>query len=94
MTEYIKREDALRAVKHAWAKGIEPSEYIEGIEAADVAPVRHGQWLTTDAYPHRLYCSLCFTMALPNVEYRERWGVNFTYCPSCGAKMDGGTENG
>ena len=94
MTEYIKREDALRAVKHAWAKGIEPSEYIEDIEAADVAPVVHGQWVTTDAYPHRLYCPVCFKTALPNAEYLEQWGLCFSYCPSCGAMLDGGAENG
>ena len=36
--EYIRREDAVDAVKHAWAKGIEPSQYIESIEPADVVP--------------------------------------------------------
>ena len=37
--KYIRREDAVDAVKHAWAKGIEPSQYIESIEPADVVPV-------------------------------------------------------
>ena len=37
--EYIRKEDAVDAVKHAWAKGIEPSQYIESIEPADVVPV-------------------------------------------------------
>ena len=40
MAEYIEREAAIEAVKHAWAKGLEPSQYIEIIPAADVAPVR------------------------------------------------------
>ena len=39
MAEYIRKEDALDAVKHAWAKGIEPSQYIESLEPIDVAPV-------------------------------------------------------
>ncbi len=39
MAEYIRREDAVDAVKHAWAKGIEPSQYIESLEPADVVPV-------------------------------------------------------
>ena len=43
MAEHIEREAAIEAVKHAWAKGLEPSQYIEIIPAADVAPVRHGQ---------------------------------------------------
>ncbi len=39
MDGYIKRGEAIEAVKHAWAKGLEPSQYIEVIPAADVAPV-------------------------------------------------------
>lgn len=39
MTEYIERSAAIEAAKHAWAKGLEPSQYIEIIPAADVAPV-------------------------------------------------------
>ena len=39
MTEYIERESTIEAAKHAWAKGPEPSQYIEIIPAADVAPV-------------------------------------------------------
>lgn len=37
--EYISREAAIEAVKHAWAKGLEPSQYIEILPAADVAEV-------------------------------------------------------
>lgn len=44
MAEYIEREAVLEAVKHAWAEGLEPSQYIEIIPAADVAPVVHGRW--------------------------------------------------
>ena len=96
MTEYIKREDALRAVKHAWAKGIEPSEYIEDIEAADVAPVVQGEWLFGGIEPTgcAVRCSVC------------GWGVDHAdpilwleyaghkYCGNCGAMMDGGAGNG
>ena len=39
MADYISREAAIEAVKHAWAKGLEPSQYIEILPAADVAPV-------------------------------------------------------
>lgn len=39
MAEYIERSAAIEAAKHAWAKGLEPSQYIEIIPAADVAPV-------------------------------------------------------
>lgn len=37
MDEYIKREDAIESAKHAWAKGLEPSQYLELIPAANVA---------------------------------------------------------
>lgn len=84
MTEYIKREDALRAVKHAWAKGIEPSEYIEGIEAADVAPVRHGQWKQVSKANRAVKCTAC---GFTTDSARARM---YRYCPDCGAKMDGG----
>lgn len=37
MAEYIEREAAVEAAKHAWGKGLEPTQYIEIIPAADVA---------------------------------------------------------
>ena len=46
MAEYIERECAIKAVKHAWAKGLEPSQYIEIISAADVATVQ--EWISVD----------------------------------------------
>lgn len=39
MAEYIERNAAIEAAKHAWAKGLEPSQYIEALPAADVAPI-------------------------------------------------------
>lgn len=39
MDEYIEREVAIQAAKHAWAKGLEPSQYIEALPAADVVEV-------------------------------------------------------
>lgn len=32
MDELIRRQDAIDAAKHAWAKGLEPSQYIEIIQ--------------------------------------------------------------
>ena len=87
MTEYIKREDALRAVKRAWAKGIEPSEYIEDIEAADVAPVKHGQWKQVSKANRAVKCTAC---GFTTDSARARM---YRYCPDCGAKMDGGKDD-
>ena len=80
MDEYIKREEAIEAVKHAWAKCLEPSQYLEIIPADDVAPVRHGQWLCVDTDTEQFFlCNRC--------KKKEYWESD--YCPSCGAKMDG-----
>lgn len=95
MKEYIKREDAIQSAKHAWAKGLEPSQYIECLPTADVAEVRHGRWeeadwveldvhgLETTRIPKAgLRCSRC-----SNVFKKELlWKDN--YCPNCGARMD------
>ena len=39
MAEYIELSAAIEAAKHAWAKGLDPSQYIESLPAADVVPV-------------------------------------------------------
>lgn len=81
--EYIDREEAILAAKHAWAKGLEPTQYIEQIPAADVAPVVHGRWKRIRS---NWYCTRCRT------GYRITYGAvsakTFTFCPNCGAKMD------
>ena len=46
-----------------------------------------GRWLHGEAYPHHLYCSVCFRTALPNDEYVERWNLHMNFCPNCGADM-------
>ena len=68
MDEYIKREEAIKAAKHAWAKGLEPSQYIEIIPAADVAQVRHGRWIEKDKYTFGVMydCSICSNRILDN----------------------------
>ena len=88
--EYISREAAIEAVKHAWAKGLEPSQYIEILPAADVAPVVHEKWLLDrwPSWPHR-ECSRCKIMIPRTKEVPDQY---WQYCPNCGAKMDGGNE--
>ena len=73
MANYISREAAIEAVKHAWAKGLEPSQYIEILPAADVAPVVHGKWVD-NGIPDSILngCSVCgFTCG----------SSSFFYCP-------------
>lgn len=54
------------------------------IPAEEVAPVVHGKWEPTK-YPFMNECEDC-----SNCGYRTVYGHGFNYCPSCGAKMDGG----
>lgn len=94
MDGYIKRGEAIEAVKHAWAKGLEPSQYIEVIPAIDVAPVVHGHWDDSGRYTFpggstAVRCTNC-GCALTVSEYRLN---NWNYCPVCGAKMDGGDSD-
>ena len=94
MAEYIERSAAIEAAKHAWAKGLEPSQYIEILPAADVAPVVHGRWDDSGRYTFpggstAVRCTNC-GCALTESEYRLN---NWNYCPVCGAKMDGGADH-
>lgn len=59
-------------------------EYAENLQAADVAPVVHGRKIEDGDIGCFWLCSLCGE-CLP-------YGAN--YCPNCGAKMDGGADNG
>ena len=55
---------------------------IEDMPSADVAPVVHARW---KRYGKNLgECSEC----------GEIVSVRNNYCPNCGAKMDGGADNG
>ena len=89
MAEYIERETVNKAVKHAWAKGLEPTQYIDIIPAADVAPVVNGEWIHNpdyESWAEMYVCSVCNRNALTSGDYRHELS---DYCPNCGAKMDG-----
>ena len=86
MAEYIERSAAIEAAKHAWAKGLEPSQYIEALPAADVAPVVHGQWVDGK-------CSNC-GVDIPTDDAHDAIFENeCRFCYYCGAKMDGGDSD-
>ena len=93
MAEYIERSAAIKAAKHAWAKGLEPSQYIEALPAADVAPVVHARWIyekETLATSSGYCCSACRQPRWISPDVPEA----FKYCPKCGAKMDGDRKDG
>ena len=58
-------------------------DMVSRFPAADVAPVRHGRWLCVDTDTEQFFlCNRC--------KKKEYWESD--YCPSCGAKMDGGAN--
>lgn len=82
MDEYIKRETAIKSLLNDSPGQVsysreDAADCIFWLDAADVAPVRHGRWL------HRksgvAYCSECEIDAVED---------GTEYCPNCGAKMD------
>lgn len=91
MSEYIKREDAIQAVDKSMHKDV-AIDSIKHIPSADVEPVRHGRWVresvgsdnSSEGYfkISMAECSECGTcvMGKPN------------YCPNCGARMDGESD--
>ena len=83
MDEYIERANAIEVVRHAWAKGLEPAQYLEIIPPADVAPVVHGRWERTAE--GAALCTACKRKMNPS-----QYG--YAFCSLCGAKMDGGAD--
>lgn len=57
--------------------------------AADVEPVRHGEWIEDHDY---LKCPECGVMVMRDFTFFDIGDWN--YCPNCGAKMDLEDENG
>ena len=91
MAEYIDLEAILREIERREALMVGDKlvsvdamkSFIKNRPAADVAPVRHGQWEwdTEDIYR----CSNCAEKShVKEVMGHPEWD----YCPNCGAKMD------
>lgn len=81
--------------------GLEPEEVISmqaakvaleasDAPAADAAPVVHGRWIEKSAPARKIYfeCSHC------GAQENKHTAIKGYYCWRCGAKMDGGGEDG
>ena len=62
------------------------AQMLEQLPAADVAPVVHGRWIY-DKKAQRPYCSVC------KGYFYGATNSPMSYCPNCGAKMDGGDND-
>lgn len=97
MSEYIDRESIRKVLMDVCSDENCPmfiaatiDQVIDYEPAADVAPVVHGRWIrfkepdSETGYIH-MRCSVC-TAYWSDPSHAD----HFRYCPSCGAKMDGG----
>ena len=91
MYEYIGRKAIRDALYDADAITMSGVKILNQFPVADVAPVRHGIWISlTDCSNAGVYCSVCHKKV-----YKEDYAIcnrknklRSDYCPNCGAKMD------
>lgn len=101
MDEFISREETIKRIKEVYCVGCnsyhgvrcracgtgDAIDIVDDFPAADVAPVVHGEWEIVVGSNGKEYmvCTCCRVS-------QDLTGV-FTYCPNCGAKMDGGDSD-
>lgn len=92
MAEYIKRDVVMKEIMAAkWMDGYDGAMAMAiaaSAPAADVAPVVHGRW----RYFHKQNIAVC-----TECSFERDLDTNFgraVNCPNCGAKMDGGVDDG
>ena len=89
MAEYIKREDALRAIATTTLSDIAFGLVLD-IPAADVRSAVRGHWITEEEaeekgdYSLRDACSVC-----GHCDWDCTESASFNFCPNCGADMRG-----
>ena len=92
MPEYIERETAIKALINDAPEQVgysreNAADCIRYMDAADVAPMRHGRWIETPRlyYGAKQYeCSLCYSDTFWN---KHCITEKYPHCPNCGAKM-------
>lgn len=103
MDEYISRKDVLR--KFIEGDGHDDDRFTEGynfavqeyrekvkkIPAADVQPVKRGRW-ENEYLDDDIWWAECLNC---KQETHSRYGrpSTYRYCPNCGARMDGETND-
>ena len=84
--KYIELDEAKRIMKaNDWLNPAIPNVVnviLDRLPAADAVEVVHANWIDRDG---KTWCSAC---GASNKQYKP------PYCPHCGAKMDGGENDG
>ena len=81
---YIERESAIKSLLNDSPEQVsysreDAADCIRYMDAADVAPVRHGRWLPQVVLGQKAWdCSECKTLGSPH----------WKWCPVCGCKID------
>ena len=89
MAEYIERESfKQKYLCCGYLPEMSEKEFDE-FPTADVAPVVHGKWIEDHDY---LKCPECGVMVKWDFTFFDIG--NWNYCPNCGAKMNGGNDDG
>ena len=66
----------------------EAAEFAKDFPTIDAVEVVHGRWIgEKGGYMWRENCSVCGDPVYNKIK-------SYNYCPNCGAKMDGGKDNG
>ena len=92
MAEYIDLNEAIIDFGFEW-DDIAPTRdefinFLKSRKRANVKEIVYGKWIPTK-YPFMNECEDCSSCG-----YRTVWGHRYNYCPNCGAKMDGGNNDG
>ena len=112
MDEYIKKADVLEylsARKNQVLKSplstldakfevMEIFDFVDHrVESADVAPVRHGRWITTSGEVFQGSSQfLCYSHKHEECgfQYVDMNENEYDFCPNCGCRMAGGMADG
>lgn len=110
MNEYLKKENVIHLLEHndkvihyiqRTANAIVDRtvqalcEVVNEMPAADVQPVRHGRWDSSQRTIETgtVYCSNCaMEYYISDLQTVGDCNGIVHYCPNCGARMDGGSD--